>query len=304
MGGHINIGIDGPWDVRRILGTVPVEADGSASFTVPANTPIAVQPLDAEGKAAAADAELVHGHAGRESLLRRLPRDAEHHARRSKPTLASQRQPSEITPVVRPGARLQLRARSPAGARQVLRRLPRRAAAAATASTLPDFTRQGQERLAQLHAVLRRAAPLRAPARARRATTTCRCRWSSTPTPANWCRCSSKGHHNVKLDAEAWDRLITWIDLNVPDHGTWTEHVGGPRRLSMQRRLEMRTQVRQPHRRSRRRSRDRRQRAGRVRRARAACRSASRRTCALAGWPFDAAEAQSAAGRRRTAGRR
>jgi len=51
MGGHINIGIDGPWDGRRILGTVPVEADGSASFRVPANTPIAVQPLDADGRA-------------------------------------------------------------------------------------------------------------------------------------------------------------------------------------------------------------------------------------------------------------
>ena len=51
MGGHINIGIDGPWDVHRILGTVPVEADGSASFKVPANTPIAVQPLDASGRA-------------------------------------------------------------------------------------------------------------------------------------------------------------------------------------------------------------------------------------------------------------
>ena len=30
-----------------------------------------------------------------------------------------------------------------------------------------------------------------------------------------------KGHHNVKLDDEAWDRLITWIDLNGPCHGTW-----------------------------------------------------------------------------------
>ena len=28
MGGHINIGIDGPWDARRIHGTVPVERDG------------------------------------------------------------------------------------------------------------------------------------------------------------------------------------------------------------------------------------------------------------------------------------
>jgi formylglycine-generating enzyme required for sulfatase activity len=30
----------------------------------------------------------------------------------------------------------------------------------------------------------------------------------------------------VKPDAEAWDRLITWIDLNTPAHGTWTEIVG------------------------------------------------------------------------------
>lgn len=45
------IGMDGPWDVKRILGTVDVEEDGSAMFTVPANTAIFVQPLDAEGKA-------------------------------------------------------------------------------------------------------------------------------------------------------------------------------------------------------------------------------------------------------------
>jgi formylglycine-generating enzyme required for sulfatase activity len=32
-----------------------------------------------------------------------------------------------------------------------------------------------------------------------------------------------KGHHNVQLDEEAWDRLVTWIDLNGPCHGTWGE---------------------------------------------------------------------------------
>ena len=47
-----------------------------------------------------------------------------------------------------------------------------------------------------------------------------------------------RGHYNVKLDDEAWDRLITWIDLNVPDHGTWTEHVNGQRPV-MQRRMDM-----------------------------------------------------------------
>ena len=32
-----------------------------------------------------------------------------------------------------------------------------------------------------------------------------------------------KGHHGVRLDREAWDRLITWIDLNAPCHGTWRD---------------------------------------------------------------------------------
>jgi formylglycine-generating enzyme required for sulfatase activity len=33
-------------------------------------------------------------------------------------------------------------------------------------------------------------------------------------------------HYGVCLDSEAWDRLITWIDLNAPAHGTWKEVVG------------------------------------------------------------------------------
>jgi len=32
-----------------------------------------------------------------------------------------------------------------------------------------------------------------------------------------------KGHYNVTPDAEAWDRLVTWINLNVPKHGSWSE---------------------------------------------------------------------------------
>lgn len=45
------IGMDGPWDIKRILGEVDVEEDGSAIFNIPANTPVFVQPLDEEGKA-------------------------------------------------------------------------------------------------------------------------------------------------------------------------------------------------------------------------------------------------------------
>lgn len=45
------IGLDGPWDIRKIIGEVDVEEDGSAMFTIPANTPVFVQPLDEDGKA-------------------------------------------------------------------------------------------------------------------------------------------------------------------------------------------------------------------------------------------------------------
>ena len=39
--GHLaTAGADGPWEPRHLLGTVPVAEDGSAMFTVPANTPI------------------------------------------------------------------------------------------------------------------------------------------------------------------------------------------------------------------------------------------------------------------------
>ncbi|KKK40135.1 hypothetical protein LCGC14_3168900, partial [marine sediment metagenome] len=51
MGGQVNrVGLDGPWDIKRVLGTVPIEPDGSAMFLVPANTPISIQPLDEDGK--------------------------------------------------------------------------------------------------------------------------------------------------------------------------------------------------------------------------------------------------------------
>ncbi|HQL94401.1 MAG TPA: formylglycine-generating enzyme family protein, partial [Candidatus Hydrogenedentes bacterium] len=33
------------------------------------------------------------------------------------------------------------------------------------------------------------------------------------------------GHYGVNLSPEAWDRIVTWIDLNAPFHGTWKEVV-------------------------------------------------------------------------------
>ena len=32
-----------------------------------------------------------------------------------------------------------------------------------------------------------------------------------------------EGHHDVKLDSVSVDRIVTWIDLNGPCHGTWSD---------------------------------------------------------------------------------
>jgi len=45
-----------------------------------------------------------------------------------------------------------------------------------------------------------------------------------------------KGHHGVRLDEESWDRLVTWIDLNCPYHGTWGEGIATPGRQRDRRR--------------------------------------------------------------------
>lgn len=48
---HYAQGIQSGWDIKRLLGTVNVEEDGSAIFKIPANTPISIQPLDKDGAA-------------------------------------------------------------------------------------------------------------------------------------------------------------------------------------------------------------------------------------------------------------
>ncbi|MCQ2390896.1 MAG: SUMF1/EgtB/PvdO family nonheme iron enzyme [Kiritimatiellae bacterium] len=59
-GGHSSTGwikgdyrdrVESSWDVKRPLGTVDIEDDGSCCFELPANTPVSVQPIDEKGRA-------------------------------------------------------------------------------------------------------------------------------------------------------------------------------------------------------------------------------------------------------------
>ncbi len=48
---HMNNGVQSGWEIKRELGRVKVNEDGSALFKIPANTPISLQPLDSIGAA-------------------------------------------------------------------------------------------------------------------------------------------------------------------------------------------------------------------------------------------------------------
>ncbi len=230
MGGHINIGIDGPWDVHRILGTVPVNADGSAAFKIPANTPVAVQPLDSEGRAVQVMRSWFTAMPG-ERVSCVGCHESQNKALTTRVSSANQADPVEITPWYGPARGFSFR-------REVQPVLDRKCAGCHNGEKrkdgkiIPNFTGDFSEvdlskkkkaraftfdsAYVALHPYVRRPGPEND---------------YHLPMAFEWHADTSeliqmlkKGHHNVQLSAEDWDRLYTWIDLNVPDHGTWGEH--------------------------------------------------------------------------------
>ena len=234
MGGQTNrVGLDGPWDIKRVLGTVPVEPDGSAYFRVPANTPISVQPLDDDGQALQLMRSWMTAMPG-ETLSCVGCHDRQNSSPPTAKSLALAKPPASIKPWYGPE-------RGFSFVREVQPVLDRLCVGchdgtnAAGHAAVPDL----------------RAAP---PVHPQAGDAGYNNSTQFTPaylalrsyvrghtiesdlhllTPCEFCADTTElvqllraGHHGVKLDAEAWDRLITWIDLNTPAHGTWTEIVG------------------------------------------------------------------------------
>ena len=221
------IGMDGPWDVRRVLGTVPVAADGSAFFVVPANTPIAIQPLDAEGKAlqlmrswfTAMPGEMVscvgcHEETNTAPLPRR-PGALGGKPSRIKPWYGPVRGFSwdrEVQPVLDKYCVGCHNGRKKAG-----RQAP------------PDLRRAAPRKLPHSNALfppsfyaLRRF--VRSPGLEGDPRVLPVADYHADTSPL--VRMLRKGHRNVRLDPEAWDRLVTWMDMNAPAYGTWMEIPG------------------------------------------------------------------------------
>ncbi len=222
------LGLDGPWDVKRILGTVPVEADGSAHFNVPANSPLSLQPLDEKGQALQLMRSWFVGMPG-EAVSCAGCHEPQDEASANRPTLAARRVPSPIEPWYGPARGFSfVREVQPVldkycvschdGAKPGQPPLKGGVALTNWSSQLAgrwDGGGKFTESYFQLQRYVRRAgiegdrlmlAPLEF-------------HFSTTELG----QMLARGHHGVKLDAEAWERLAAWADLNAPFYGTWGE---------------------------------------------------------------------------------
>ncbi len=249
MGGLLGVvGMDGPWDIKRVIGTVPVYEDGSAKFSVPANTPISLQPLDAEGKALQLMRSWMTAMPG-ESVSCAGCHQSEKKAPQTGHTMALLKPTAMIKSWYGP-------TRGFSYAREVQPVVDKYCIGCHNGQPQKDGSRipdlRGTEKLtdwksitpgnggyvraagkfsvgyAELHRFVRRPGiesdyHMLEPMEFHADTT-------------QLVQMLKKGHHNVVLDAEAWDRLITWIDLNCPYHGTWGEEIDKPGRQRQRRR--------------------------------------------------------------------
>ncbi|MEW6358689.1 MAG: SUMF1/EgtB/PvdO family nonheme iron enzyme [Planctomycetota bacterium] len=228
---------EGGWDVKKILGTVPVYEDGSAYFHVPANTPIIVQPLDAEGKAQQQMRSWFVAAPG-EFISCAGCHERQNEGASNSDTIAMRRPASTIQPWNGP-------ARGFSFDREVQPVLDRRCAGCHDGQPrkdgrqIPDFRAKRLHKdfrdryspaYTALHPYVRRAgyeADYHLPAPAEWAADTCQL-----------VQMLKKGHNNVALAPDEWDRLYTWIDLNIPYPANWRESHRPPQDDQVERRAK------------------------------------------------------------------
>ncbi len=235
MGGMLGaVGMDGPWDIRRVLGTVPVEEDGSAHFTIPAQRPVMVQPLDEHGQALQTMRSWFTGMPG-ERISCVGCHAGMNEAPPVAPALAAKHPPVDIDPSWHAPVR------GFSFAREVQPVLDRHCVHCHSGGDghaepylkgdrmIDDWSSQiaGNAKgsggkftasYAELHRHIRRPGI----ESDMRILSPMDYHFSTTGLG----RMLRDGHHGVKLDRESFERVVTWSDLNAPFHGTWGEIVG------------------------------------------------------------------------------
>ncbi len=239
------LGADGPWDVKRILGTVPVESDGSAHFKVPANSPLALQPIDEKGQALQLMRSWFVGMPG-EAVSCSGCHEPQNEVSFNKAALASRKLPADIEPWHGPARgfsfvrevqpvldRHCVSCHDGADAEAASQRLARQTQAGSLRH-LPDFRGGllltnwstqlaghwgGGGKFTAAYWELQRWIRRPGIEGDRRMFTPLDFHFNTTELG----QMLRKGHHGVQLDAEGFERLAAWFDLNAPFYGTWGE---------------------------------------------------------------------------------
>lgn len=211
-------GIQSGWDIKRLLGTVPVEEDGSAIFKVPANTPISIQPIDKDGVAVQWMRSWVTGQPGEVVSCIGCHED-QNQIPIPKRVIASQKAASplkapeggvrsftfdlEVQPIL---DRACIACHNGEGKAFDLRGGKKDKLGYGTSylNIHPYVHRQGGE---GDMVVLQP--------------------YEYHPNTSELVRILKKGHHNVKLTDEEWLKLYNWIDYNAPDKGYFNANVLG-----------------------------------------------------------------------------
>ena len=223
-GGHVSIGLDraeAGWDVKRVLGTVDVEDDGSCCFRMPARLPVSIQPLDGEGRAVQLMRSWVVGMPGERVSCTGCHED-------NRTSVATGRKQADLKPIqeivpmdgdgVRPFA----------FATEMWPLVQKRCAAChGNADTAPvrAWDQGGDGKSARL--VMRNAEEayrfvhpyVRRPGSESELPILNPMEYHASTSPL--VQMLKKGHHGVALDDAEWRVLYTWIDLNAPWKGKW-----------------------------------------------------------------------------------
>jgi formylglycine-generating enzyme required for sulfatase activity len=232
---------EGGWDVKKILGTVPVQPDGSALFHVPANTPIFVQPLDADGKAQQVMRSWYTAMAGETASCIGC-HEQQNNTPPSKYTMAGRSKPSEIAPWNGP-------TRGFSFDREVQPVLDHRCVGChdGSAAKADDRLTKSQPdlRAKQLHAgYTGRYSPaymalqmyVRRPGY--ESDMHMHVAGEFEADTSALVQMLKKGHYNVQLSRDDWERLYAWIDFNVPYPANWRESHVPPSKELVDRRVK------------------------------------------------------------------
>ena len=209
-------GIQSGWDIKRMLGTVPVEEDGSVIFKIPANTPVSIRPLDKDGVAVQWMRSWLTGQPGEIVSCVGCHED-QNQIVIPKRVIASQKAPHALTP-------------PEGGTRSFtfdleVQPILDRACIACHNGEGKAFDLRGGKKdgkgygtsYLNLHPYVHRQGG--------EGDMVVLYPYEYHPNTSELVRLLKKGHYNVQLTDAEWRKIYNWIDYNAPDKGYFNANV-------------------------------------------------------------------------------